>query len=81
VAVTGLAKTPKLLSIKPQRDEKLVEALKDWLKDAESGELMGCVLLGNRRGDEVQHQWVGDFPLGKALLAVERFKRSALDYD
>ncbi|HEY3494352.1 MAG TPA: hypothetical protein VGK73_06690 [Polyangiaceae bacterium] len=62
--------------IKPSPDPKLVEALESWLEDAKRGELVGCVLLGNRRGDEIQHQWAGLMPLSMAMLIWEKFKFS-----
>lgn len=34
----------------PGRDENAVEVLREWLKDAEEGRLVGVVLLGNLRG-------------------------------
>jgi hypothetical protein len=65
-------------SIKPERDEKLVTSLKEWLAEAESGELVGAVLLGNCRGDKVVHRWSGTMPLSLAMLIWEYFKQASL---
>lgn len=65
-------------SIRPEADPKLVAALEEWLEDAKRGELIGAVLLGNRRGDEVQHDWAGTMPLGISMVTFEQFKLQAL---
>lgn len=65
-------------AIRPAVDADLVAALTDWLEDAKAGRLIGVVLLGNRRGDEVQHHWVGEMPLGVALVTMEQLKLKAL---
>jgi len=68
----------KVTAIKPVPDERLVRALESWLEDAKRGELIGAVLLGNRRGDGVQHRWAGTMPLSVSLVTFEQFKLSAL---
>lgn len=68
----------KVRALKPEVDDRLVEALRDWLTMAERGEIVGAVLLGNVAGIEVAHKWAGRMPLDRALLAFEFFKRDAL---
>jgi hypothetical protein len=72
-----MSETAKVRAIKPEADADLVAALESWLEDAKRGDLVGCVLLGNRRGDEVQHHWVGRMKLSDALLIFEQFKLKA----
>lgn len=68
------SEAPKLKSIRPDVSEVLVDTLKDWLAQAERGELTGALLLGNLRGDEVQTSWSGAMPFDRALFAFERWK-------
>jgi hypothetical protein len=65
-------------ALRPEVDDRVVEALKEWLALAERGELVGAVLLGNFAGVEVSHRWAGRMPLDRALIAFEYFKRDAL---
>lgn len=65
-------------SIRPEANAELVATMKQWLADAESGKLIGAVLLGNARGNEVFHGWAGRVPLDRALYAFEMFKLSEL---
>jgi hypothetical protein len=74
-----VSETAKVRAIKPEADADLVAALESWLEDAKRGDLVGCVLLGNRRGDEIQHHSVGRMKLGDALAAFELFKLKAFD--
>jgi hypothetical protein len=69
-----MSEPAKVRSIRPEIDTDLVRCLETWLDDARKGELIGCVLLGNRRGDEVQHGWAGSMPLAMAMLTWEQFK-------
>lgn len=66
-------------SIRPAANEALVATLKEWLDQAERGELVGAVILGNLRGVEVMHSWAGLMPLDRALMAFEFFKRRNIE--
>jgi hypothetical protein len=68
----------KVQAIKPVVNEKLVECLESWLADAKRGELIGAVLLGNLRGEDVQHSWVGEMKLSVAMVTFEQMKLKAL---
>jgi hypothetical protein len=68
---------PRVRSLQPTRDEETVAALKEWLARAESGEVIGVVLLGNLNGGYVSHHWAGQMPAGVALLAFEWWKARA----
>jgi len=67
----------KVRSINPDVDAELVASLEEWLADAKRGELVGAVLLGNRRGAETQHAWTGQMPIDRALVCFEHFKLAA----
>lgn len=69
---------PAVRNIQPERDENLIKSLESWLEDAKAGKLVGAVLLGNLRGNEVMHCWSGLMPLSISLLIFEQFKRRAL---
>ncbi len=68
----------KVRALKPAVDDRLVEALEEWLARAKTGEIVGVVLLGNCVGNEIMHKWAGRVPLDRALLAFEYFKRETL---
>jgi hypothetical protein len=60
-----------------ERDD-LVRTLQGWLEHAKNGELLGVVMLGQRRGSEIQHMWAGRIDAASAAWAFECWKRDAL---
>lgn len=58
--------------------ESLIAALEGWLEDARAGRLTGCVLLGKRRGDGIQHYWAGHIDAASVAWDFECWKRDAL---
>jgi hypothetical protein len=72
-----MASDKEIRPLLPAQDEDTIKARKEWLSDAERGDLVGVVLLGAKPGNAIQHHWVGRMPAGSALAAFEWWKKEA----
>jgi hypothetical protein len=71
----------KVRELRSPKNDELIATLEDWLEAAKRGEIVGALLLGNRRSGEFQTTWSGVMPASIALVAFESWKRRMFDVD